>query len=101
MIKLSAGRAGLYLEDLFVLPKYRGKGYGKAVLRKLAQITMERGCRRPEWACLDRNKPGIDFYRSFSAGPMNDWTSYRLTGDTLKKNGERGYNNIGGKYVQA
>jgi GNAT superfamily N-acetyltransferase len=57
------GRAGIYLEDLFVLPEYRGKGYGKALLKKLAQITVERGCGRLEWACLDWNQPSIDFYR--------------------------------------
>ncbi len=79
------GRAGLYLEDLFVLPEYRGKGNGKAVLRKLAQITLERDCGRLEWACLDWNKSGIDFYLSLSAEPMNDWTTYRLTGDTLRR----------------
>ena len=77
------GRAGIYLEDLFVLPEYRGKGYGKALLKKLAQITVERGCGRLEWACLDWNQPSIDFYRSFGAVPMDEWTLYRLTGDTL------------------
>ena len=60
------GRAGIYLEDLFVLPEYRGKGYGKALLKKLAQITVERGCGRLEWACLDWNQPSIDFYRSLA-----------------------------------
>ncbi len=77
------GRAGLYLEDLFVLPEYRGKGYVKALLKKLAQITVERGCGRLEWACLDWNQPSIDFYRSLGAVPMEEWTTYRLTGDTL------------------
>ncbi len=77
------GRAGIYLEDLFVLPEYRGKGYGKALLKKLAQITVERGCGRLEWACLDWNQPSIDFYRSLGAVPMEEWTTYRLTGDTL------------------
>jgi GNAT superfamily N-acetyltransferase len=77
------GRAGIYLEDLFVLPEYRGKGYGKALLKKLAQITVQRGCGRLEWACLDWNQPGIDFYRSLGAAPMDEWTTYRLTGDTL------------------
>ena len=79
------GRAGLYLEDLFVLPEYRGKGYGKALLKKLAQITAERGCGRLEWACLDWNQPSIDFYRSLGALPMDEWTTYRLTGDTLQE----------------
>ena len=77
------GRAGIYLEDLFVFPAYRGKGYGKALLKRLAQITVERGCGRLEWACLDWNKPSIDFYLSLGAVPMDEWTVYRLTGDTL------------------
>ena len=77
------GRAGIYLEDLFVFPAYRGKGYGKALLKRLAQITVERGCGRLEWACLDWNKPSIDFYLSLGAVPMEEWTVYRLTGDTL------------------
>ena len=79
------GRSGLYLEDLFVLPEYRGKGYGKAILKKLASIAVERGCGRLEWSCLDWNKPSIDFYLSLGAVPMSDWTVYRLTGDTLGK----------------
>ncbi len=79
------GRAGIYLEDLFVLPEYRGRGCGKALLKKLAQITVERGCGRLEWACLDWNKPSIDFYLSLGAKPMEEWTTYRLTGETLKK----------------
>ena len=78
------GRAGIYLEDLFVLPDYRDKGYGKALLRKLAQITIERGCGRLEWACLDWNKASIDFYLSLDAEPMSEWTTYRLTGKTLE-----------------
>ena len=78
------GRSGLYLEDLFVLPEYRGKGYGKAILKKLASIAVERGCGRLEWSCLDWNKPSIDFYLSLGAVPMSDWTVYRLTGNTLK-----------------
>ena len=77
------GRAGIYLEDLFVLPEYRGKGYGKALLKKLAQIAVERGCGRLEWWCLDWNKPSIDFYLSMGVEPMSDWTVYRITGDTL------------------
>ena len=77
------GRAGIYLEDLFVKPEYRGKGYGKAILKKLAAIAVERGCGRLEWWCLDWNKPGIDFYHSLGAEPMDDWTVYRITGDTL------------------
>lgn len=82
------GRAGLYLEDLYVLPEYRGRGYGKALLKQLARIAMERGCGRLEWSCLDWNKPSIDFYRSLSAEPMDEWTVYRLAGETLKKMAE-------------
>ncbi len=78
------GRAGLYLEDLYVLPEQRGKGYGKALLQKLASIAVERGCGRFEWSCLDWNQPSIDFYRSLGAEPMDEWTVYRVTGDTLK-----------------
>ena len=71
------GRAGIYLEDLFVQPEYRGRGYGKAILKKLAAIALERGCGRLEWWCLDWNKPSIDFYLSLGAEPMSDWTVYR------------------------
>ena len=77
------GRAGIYLEDLFVLPEYRGRGYGKGLLKHLARIAVERGCGRLEWSCLDWNQPSIDFYRSMGAVPMEGWTVYRLTGDTL------------------
>ncbi len=79
------GRAGIYLEDLYVQPEYRGKGYGKAILKKLAAIAVERGCGRLEWWCLDWNKPSIDFYLSLEAEPMSDWTVYRIDGDTLKR----------------
>ena len=78
------GRSGIYLEDLFVLPEFRGKGYGKGLLKILAKITVERGCGRLEWCCLDWNKPSIDFYHSLGAIPMDEWTTYRLTGETLK-----------------
>ena len=77
------GRSGLYLEDLFVLPQYRGKGYGKGLLSKLASIAVERGYGRMDWWCLDWNRPSIDFYRSLGAVPMDEWTVYRLTDDTL------------------
>lgn len=77
------GRAGLYLEDLYVFPECRGKGYGKALLKKLASIAVERGCGRMEWWCLDWNQPSIDFYKALGAEPMSDWTVYRLTGETL------------------
>lgn len=82
------GRAGLYLEDLFVLPAYRGMGYGKGLLQTLAKIAAERGYGRMEWCCLDWNKPSIDFYRSLGAVPMDEWTTYRLTGDTLENLGK-------------
>lgn len=79
------GRAGLYLEDLYVLPEYRGNGYGKAILKKLAAIAVERKCGRLEWWCLDWNKPSIDFYLSLGAEAMCDWTVYRISGETLTK----------------
>ncbi len=79
------GRAGIYLEDLFVKPAHRGDGCGKALLQRLARITVERECGRLEWSCLDWNEPSIDFYRSLGAQPMADWTTYRLTGETLKQ----------------
>lgn len=78
------GRAGLYLEDLYVRPEYRGKGYGKALFKKLASIAAERGCGRMEWWCLDWNQPSIDFYKALGAEPMSDWTTYRITGDNLE-----------------
>ena len=83
------GRAGIYLEDLFVEEKYRGRGYGKAILKKLASIAVERECGRLEWSCLDWNQPSIDFYLSLDAEPLSDWTAYRLTGDTLLKFAEK------------
>ena len=79
------GRSGLYLEDLYVLPEYRGKGYGKALLCRLARIAVDRGCGRMEWGCLDWNEPSIQFYRSLGAEPMEDWTVYRLAGETLHR----------------
>ena len=77
------GRAGLYLEDLFVKPAYRGRGHGKALIRELARIAVERGCGRLEWCCLDWNRPSIDFYLSLGALPMDEWTTYRLSGENL------------------
>ena len=77
------GRAGIYLEDLFVLPEYRGRGHGKALIMELARITKERGCGRLEWCCLDWNKPSIDFYLSLGAKPLDEWTIYRLSGKAL------------------
>lgn len=79
------GKAGIYLEDLFVLPEYRGRGYGKAILQRLSQIAVARGCGRLEWACLDWNQPSIDFYLSLGAQPMDEWTTYRLSGETLAR----------------
>lgn len=78
------GRAGIYLEDLFVRPAYRGKGYGKGLLQELARVTVERGCGRLEWSCLDWNQPSIDFYCALGAVPMEGWTTYRLTGSSLE-----------------
>lgn len=78
------GRAGIYLEDLFVMPEYRGRGHGKGLLKTLAGIALDRGCGRLEWSCLDWNKPSIDVYLSVGAQPMDEWTVYRLTGDTLR-----------------
>ena len=79
------GRAGIYLEDLFVLPRERGRGYGEALLRALARTALDRGCGRLEWACLDWNRPSIDFYtQKMRARPMEEWTTYRLTGETLE-----------------
>ena len=77
-------RAGIFLEDLFVLPDERGRGYGKGLLTRLAQIAVERGCGRLEWNCLDWNQPSIDFYLSLGAEQMECWTTYRLEGNTLE-----------------
>lgn len=77
------GRSGVYLEDLYVRPEHRGKGYGKALLKRLARIALERGCGRLEWWCLDWNRPSIDFYLSMGAEPMSDWTVYRVAGEAL------------------
>ena len=72
------GRAGLYLEDLYVYPEYRGKGYGKALFMELVNIASERRCGRMEWVCLNWNTPSIEFYRSLGAVPLDEWTTYRL-----------------------
>jgi GNAT superfamily N-acetyltransferase len=79
------GRAGLYLEDLFVKPEKRGKGYGRALLVELAKIARDRGCGRMEWAVLDWNEPAIKFYRALGAKPMDEWTVFRLTRDEIAK----------------
>ena len=78
------GLAGIFLEDLFVLPDERGKGYGKGLLQHLARIAVQRGCGRLEWNCLDWNQPSIEFYLSLGAEKMECWTTYRLEGDTLE-----------------
>lgn len=79
------GRPGLYLEDLFVKPEHRGKGYGRALLIDLARIARERGCGRMEWAVLDWNDPAIQFYRKLGAKPMDEWTVFRLTKEGIGK----------------
>jgi GNAT superfamily N-acetyltransferase len=78
------GKPGMYLEDLFVRPEYRGHGYGKALLSELARLAVERGCARLEWAVLDWNEPSIQFYKALGAVPMDEWTTYRVTGDALR-----------------
>jgi GNAT superfamily N-acetyltransferase len=77
------GQPGIYLEDLFVLPEMRGKGIGKSLLVKLAQLAVERNCGRVEWAVLDWNEPAVGFYKSLGAEPVSDWTIFRVTGDAL------------------
>ncbi len=79
------GRPGLYLEDLFVRPTARGKGYGRALLERLAQIAQERGCGRMEWAVLDWNDPAIQFYKKLGAEPMTEWTVFRLTQEGIAR----------------
>ena len=79
------GRSGIYLEDLFVKPAFRGRGHGKGLIRELARIALERGCGRLEWCCLDWNRPSIDFYRSLGAEALDEWTIYRLSGEGLRQ----------------
>ena len=83
------GRGGIYLEDLYVKPEFRGRGHGTALLAKLAQTALERGCGRLEWSCLDWNTPSIEFYKSLGAQPMEEWTVYRLAGQTLEEMAQR------------
>src|SRR5688572_25877634 len=78
------GKPGIYLEDLFVIPEARGRGFGRAMLVYLARLAVDRGYGRLEWSVLDWNEPAINFYRSLGAAPMNDWTMFRVTGDALK-----------------
>ena len=80
-----AGKPGIYLEDLFVRPHFRGHGYGKALLVELARLAVERGCARLEWSVLDWNEPSIAFYKALGAVPMDEWTVQRLSGDTLER----------------
>lgn len=77
------GKPGLYLEDLYIKPEYRKKGYGKALLKYLADLAIEEGCGRMEWACLNWNQPSIDFYLSLGAEPMTEWKVYRLEGEKM------------------
>jgi len=79
------GKAGIYLEDLFVQPEYRGHGIGKGFMQTLAALCIERGYERFQWWVLDWNKPSIDFYQALGAVPMDEWTVFRLSGDALKK----------------
>lgn len=79
------GKPGIYLEDLFVRPEFRGQGYGKALLAALARTTIERGCARLEWSVLDWNEPSIAFYLALGAKPMDEWTVHRMTGNALQR----------------
>ena len=79
-----AGRRGLYLEDLYVRPEFRGRGFGRRLLAHLAAIAVERGCARLEWAVLDWNRRAIDFYRAMGAVPLEEWTVFRLSGPALR-----------------
>lgn len=78
-------KPGIYLEDLFVLPEYRGRGFGKALLLHVGRLAVERGCGRFDWSVLDWNTPSIEFYRSLGAVPLNEWTVMRVTGDALER----------------
>lgn len=81
------GRCGIHLEDLYIRPEYRRHGCGKAILRHLAGITLEQGCRRLEWSCHNKNSQAVAFYLSIGAAPMDDWTTFRLAGTSLEKLG--------------
>jgi GNAT superfamily N-acetyltransferase len=81
------GRPGIYLEDLFVRPEHRGRGHGRSLLSALARLAVERDCRRVEWSVLDWNEPSIAFYRSLGAVALEEWTTFRLTGEALAKLG--------------
>jgi GNAT superfamily N-acetyltransferase len=79
------GKPGIYLEDLFVRPAHRGKGFGEQLLRHLAQLAVQRGCGRFEWSVLDWNQQAIDFYKKLGAQPLSDWTTFRVTGEALQQ----------------
>ena len=79
------GKAGLYLEDIFILPEYRGKGYGKEIFKVLAKIAVENSCERMEWVCLNWNEPSIKFYKGFGSVGMEEWTTYRLAGNKIEE----------------
>ncbi len=82
------GRRGIYIEDIYVKPEFRGGGIGKAMLLHITRLANERGCGRVEWSCLDWNEPAIRFYKNIGAQPMDEWTLFRLTGDSLQRLGE-------------
>ncbi|MGL5151468.1 MAG: GNAT family N-acetyltransferase [Clostridium sp.] len=79
------GKAGFYLEDIYIKPEYRGRGIGKEIFRTLGKIAYEKGCKRMEWSCLDWNEPSINFYKGLGAIPMSEWTVYRLTEENIEK----------------
>lgn len=79
------GKAGLYLEDIYIKPEYRGKGYGKEIFKVLAKIAVDNCCERMEWVCLNWNSPSIKFYKGFGSIAMDDWTTYRLEGKRIKE----------------
>ncbi|SHO43453.1 GNAT family N-acetyltransferase [Anaerocolumna xylanovorans] len=79
------GKAGIYLEDIYMKPAFRGKGYGKALLGEVAREAVKRGCPRLEWACLNWNKPSINFYESLEAKHLDEWRTYRITGENIRK----------------
>ena len=83
------GKPGIYIEDLFVLPAFRGRGLGKALVKEVARIAVERDCGRLEWSCLDWNEPSIRFYRSLGAQPLEEWTMYRVADDDVLKLAEQ------------
>jgi GNAT superfamily N-acetyltransferase len=83
------GKPGVYLEDIYIIPEMRGKGYGKAMLLFLAKLTADGNFGRLEWACLDWNEPAIEFYKNLGAEPLKEWTTYRLTGESLRNLAEQ------------